>query len=167
MELYLLRHGLAVPRDTRDYPRDADRPLTPAGIKKTRQIAKGMKKLGLTWDRILSSPYLRTKQTAEIVASIYKKTPVAIIPALMPEAKPGALGALLHTKKSKRLLLVGHEPFLSQFISLLLTGREQAVSLALKKGGLCVLTTKPLRSSSRAELQGLLTPRQLCRLGKS
>ena len=167
MELYFLRHGLAVPRGTPGFRRDADRPLTPAGIKKLRQSVQGMKKLGLAWDRILSSPYRRAKQTAEIVTSIYKKTPLILTSALTPQAAPKTLIALLQKQKGKRLLLVGHEPFLSQCISFLLTGREKAVPIVLKKGGLCLLTVDSLRAGPCAALCGIITPRPLRLLGKA
>src|SRR5207249_3311762 len=68
MTLFILRHGLAVEPGTRDYPNDADRPLTAEGRSKLRQIAQAMKKLELEFDVILSSPYTRARQTAEIVA---------------------------------------------------------------------------------------------------
>ncbi len=72
MELYILRHGIAVEPGTPGYERDADRPLTPEGERKLKQIARAMEALGLSFDLILSSPYLRARQTAEIVAEVLK-----------------------------------------------------------------------------------------------
>ena len=68
MNLYILRHGIAVEHGAPGYAKDADRPLTPEGERKLGQIAEAMKALELTFDLILSSPYLRARQTAEIVA---------------------------------------------------------------------------------------------------
>src|SRR5205823_13526555 len=68
MNLYILRHGLAVEHGATGYQRDADRPLTPKGKRKLGQIADAMEALKLSFDLILSSPYTRARQTAEIVA---------------------------------------------------------------------------------------------------
>src|SRR5690242_16747729 len=68
MDIYLLRHGLAVERGASGYDNDAERPLTDEGERKLRDIARAMRKLELEFDLILSSPYTRARQTAEIVA---------------------------------------------------------------------------------------------------
>src|SRR5579871_1393002 len=68
MELYILRHGIAVERGTPGYKKDSDRPLTPEGEDKMHQIADAMRGMDLKFDLILSSPYVRTEQTAKIVA---------------------------------------------------------------------------------------------------
>ena len=70
MKLYILRHGIAVEPGTPGYETDADRPLTSEGERKMRQIAGAMEALELSFDLILSSPYLRARQTAEIVAEV-------------------------------------------------------------------------------------------------
>ena len=72
MNLYILRHGIAVEPGTPGYAKDADRPLTPEGERKLRQIAEAMEALELSFDLILSSPYLRARQTAEIIAEALK-----------------------------------------------------------------------------------------------
>ena len=64
MNLYILRHGIAVERGTPGYAKDADRPLTLEGERKLQLIAQAMKALDLAFDLILSSPYLRARQTA-------------------------------------------------------------------------------------------------------
>jgi hypothetical protein len=68
VNLFILRHGLAVERGTAGYAKDADRPLTPKGERKLWQIAEAMEALKLSFDVILASPYLRARQTAELVA---------------------------------------------------------------------------------------------------
>ena len=68
MELYILRHGIAVERGTPGYRKDADRPLTPEGKEKVHQIAEAILGMELKFDLILSSPYARAEQTAKIVA---------------------------------------------------------------------------------------------------
>ena len=72
MNLYVLRHGIAVDQGTPGINSDADRPLTPKGERKTEQIAKAMLAMELSFDVILSSPFVRAKQTAEIIAAELK-----------------------------------------------------------------------------------------------
>ena len=68
MEVYLMRHGTALSRESTDAPADAERPLTPKGIKKTRKAAKGLATLRPSIDRVFTSPLLRARQTADIVS---------------------------------------------------------------------------------------------------
>src|SRR5436190_19201394 len=141
MDLYILRHGIAASKNDRRYPEDADRPLTAEGQKRTLGIARRMKHLGLTFDLILSSPFARARQTAEITASVLGcKSKVRFSEHLVPAGSKRALIQQLKAQKQKRkrLLLVGHEPYLSELISTLLTGKP-GLPLDLKKGGLCKL----------------------------
>src|ERR1041384_7971467 len=68
MELLFLRHAEAVPRGTAGYRRDADRPLTEDGIRTMRRAARGIARLKVEVDMILSSPYERARHTAQIAA---------------------------------------------------------------------------------------------------
>jgi phosphohistidine phosphatase len=166
MIISLLRHGIAVTRGSPGYEDDSERPLTPKGERRTRQIAEGMLALGLSYDLILSSPYLRARQTADIVSQILK-TPegVQLSDTLTPEGNPRQLIEALHSDYRERqdILLVGHEPYLSRLISTLLTGSPN-LPVVMKKGGLCTLEVETLRFGRCAGLVSLLTPRQLRRL---
>ena len=68
MNLYFMRHGIAVDRASGATADDRSRVLTPKGIKRIEREAAGLKRLALSFDRILSSPLERTRQTAKIVA---------------------------------------------------------------------------------------------------
>jgi phosphohistidine phosphatase len=163
MELYLLRHGIAVMRDDLDFERDNERPLTPKGKRQLRQIAAAMKKMGLRFDLILSSPYLRAKQTAEIVAEPLKlQKKLAFSDELTPGGNPKALIQQLNAThpNANAVLLVGHEPYLSRLIGLLTTG-ETNLGMDLKKGGLGKLEIEKLCHSRCATLAWLLTPKQM------
>jgi len=166
MELYILRHGLAMDRADWKSSKDHDRPLTDEGRKTTRRTAKALLALDLGFDRILSSPYLRAKDTAKIVARIIKpEEEVEFRDELAPNGNPEELTRVIAAvhKPAQRVLIVGHEPFLSRYISVLLTG--QTVSrVRLKKGGLCKLQISHLRFGACAILEWLLTPRQLTRI---
>src|SRR5262247_3681236 len=68
MNLYLMRHGIAVDSDQPGPEADGARPLTQKGLKRTRRAARGLRRLGVSFDGILTSPLVRARQTAEIVA---------------------------------------------------------------------------------------------------
>jgi phosphohistidine phosphatase len=163
MKLYLLRHGIAVERGAPEFKDDGLRPLTSEGVKKMKKIAKGMKAVDLEFDFILSSPLIRAKQTAEIVTkALGLEKKLKIEKALSAEERPEAILEKIEQsyKNASSLLLVGHEPYLTQFISLLLSG-DQKIRINLKKGGLCKLTLDKISAPPAATLNWLLTPGQL------
>lgn len=161
MKLYLLRHGEAIDATEPRFTTDAARPLTPKGIKRTRQLANGLRQMEIAFDVILSSPLVRARQTAEIVArSLQLLDALRYTPHL---ALDGAVVDLLAQIGQLRpqpgaVLLVGHEPFLSRLISLLCTGGP-ALGLTMKKGGLCRLEVASLKAGRCAQLEWLLTSR--------
>ncbi len=159
MEIYILRHGIAVDRGTPGYKKDSDRPLTKEGEQKMHQIAEAMLGMGLKFDVILSSPYARAAQTAQIVAKELDEE-VTFTEGMIPEGNALELIAEINDEKPQRLLLVGHEPHLSRLISVLVNGNSDA-AIELKKGGLCKLTSDKLTFGQCATLNWLLTPKQL------
>jgi phosphohistidine phosphatase len=159
MEIYILRHGIAVERGTSGHKKDSDRPLTPEGEAKMHQIAEAILGMELKFDLILSSPYKRAEQTASIVAGELDEE-VTFTEFLEPDGNALELVAEINDEKPQRVLLVGHEPYLSQLISVLTTGGSDAV-IELKKGGLCKLTTDKLTFGRCATLNWLLTPKLL------
>ena len=163
MDLYILRHGIATERGTAGYERDFERPLTPDGEKKVRRISKAMLRLELMFDLIVSSPYVRARETAEIVAATLSLTKqLDFRDSLGADGDPRELIAELTKLKPEpnRLLLVGHEPSLSTIASLLISGSPKPC-LVLKKAGFCKLTVESLRVGRCAQLEWLLTPRQM------
>jgi phosphohistidine phosphatase len=166
MNLYLLRHAIAAQRDDTHYPDDSQRPLTSKGRRKMRRIAAGLRVQKIKLDLLLSSPYLRARQTAEIVADVFRaRRHLHFTETLAPEGDPRALIRLLKKehRDAQNIMLVGHEPYLSLFVGTLLTG-STPLPLLLKKGGLCGLSANSLRYGACATLHCLLTPRQLVRL---
>jgi phosphohistidine phosphatase len=163
MLLYLMRHGLAVEPGTPGFKTDADRALTPKGRRQLRKIAAAMKKLDLELDLILSSPFVRARQTAEIVAAtLHLKKKLKFSNALAVGGDPANLLRQLERIKPlpEGLLLVGHEPGLSQLLSVLLTGTTR-MAAEFKKGGLCKLEVKKLHLGACATLEWMLTPSQM------
>lgn len=163
MKILILRHGIAVVRDDLDVKNDSERQLTSKGKRQLRQTAAAMKQMGLRFDLILSSPYLRAEQTAEIVAESLKlKRRLELSNALAPDGSPKDLIQELSELKPapESILLVGHEPYLSRLVSLLTTGGLE-FRMDFKKGGLCKLETEKLGCDRCATLVWLLTPRQM------
>lgn len=163
MELYLLRHGIAVEPGTRGFEDDFARPLIPKGRRQLRKTAAAMKKLARDFDLILSSPLARAKQTAEIVAKeLKRKKRLRFSNALAPGGTVSILLRQLEREKPapEKVLLVGHEPDMSRLISLLVTGGQQ-LQVDFKKGGLCKLETEKLHAGQCAKLVWLLTPKQM------
>jgi phosphohistidine phosphatase len=164
MQLYLLRHALAVD-PARFAPRDEERPLSPEGRKKMIRAARGMWKLGLAFDLILTSPLVRAEATADLVAREFSiRRHVRRTDGLKPEAAPrelvrhlAALGGM------QSVLLVGHEPQLGHLLAMLL-GVRPPHRFKLKKGALCRLEVEELKWGSCARLEWLLTCRQLGQL---
>ena len=161
MNLFLMRHGIA----EGDSPtgRDADRRLTAEGEQKLQHVARGMKALGLSFNRILTSPWIRARRTADIVAErldavdriretsglIWNTPPSVVIEEIREEH---------HDVES--LLLVGHEPFMSSMISILLTGRMD-VRVTMKKAAVCRLTVGEIRPGRCGSLEWLMGPKHL------
>jgi phosphohistidine phosphatase len=126
-----------------------------------------MAALELSFDLILSSPYLRARQTAEIVAKAFgAEKRMKLCDVLAPNGSAKDLVEEIHHRKPtpESVLLVGHEPYLSELISLLVSG-ETGVLVVLKKGGFCKLTVASLRAGRCADLEWLLTPKQMVMMG--
>jgi phosphohistidine phosphatase len=160
MDLFILRHGLAGTH-LNQLARDQIRPLTSKGIKKMKEIAKAIEAMELEVDHIWSSPYKRSRQTAEIVAKVFKKK-VELVEALGADESPKKFYESFSKIRPRKgsLMLVGHEPFLSSLMSLFICG-EPSSQFELKKGGLCQLTITTFQPQPRARLDWLLTPKQM------
>ena len=163
MNVYILRHGIAMEPGSPGINTDAERPLIPKGEQRLREAADAMEKMGLSFDAIISSPYLRARQTAEIVAKHFKlQKKLMFSDDLIPGGNPQALIRQLNGLKPapENILIVGHEPFLSRFIALQASGGT-GETIEMKKGSLCKLETEELEYGHCATLAWLLTPRQM------
>jgi phosphohistidine phosphatase len=195
VRLYFLRHGQAGNPD--EWPHDdSERPLTKRGIAETAAAAQGMRWLNLHIGLVLSSPFVRAHQTAlitagelglgvqtvdglasgcslttlaETLATHLPASPLGDEPAFAPTNGDEAAAH----KRSYGVLVVGHEPDLSEMIGGIV-GRKGSAAVQLKKGALCRVDLDPsipgwrwsaanLRGSG--ELAWLMTAKQLGRLG--
>ena len=111
MRIYLIRHSNAVDPGTPEYDDDSQRPLTEKGRDKMKKIAFALKGLGIKPDIIVSSPYVRAQQTAEILAKILKyKKELVFSDTIVPMGKADKIIGEINEKYNvDELVLVGHE----------------------------------------------------------
>lgn len=166
MQLYIVRHGIAVEREDPKCPPDPERFLTPEGIEKTRQVAKGVAEIGVAPDLLLSSPYVRAFQTAEVFADEleYPKNKIRRTDLLLPGAEPLQLfRELSKDKELSAVFLFGHAPHLDDVIATSLGSRHHISSL--KKAGVALVELKRMVPPS-GELVWLAIPKLLRKIGK-
>ncbi len=152
--LYFLRHADA--EDASPGGDDLARPLTAAGIESLTAAGHLWRRLNLRPDRVLTSPALRARQTAELaVRGLGLTAPPTIVPELAPGADwPAFARAGIRWPDARRVLFVGHEPDLSSVIAEL-TG---AASVRMRKGGLACVEFPGTPEPGAGELAWLLDP---------
>jgi len=166
MELYIVRHGIAVDREDPKCPADPERFLTDEGSEKSRQVAKGVVEVASVPDLILTSPYLRAVQTAEIFAEAleYSKQKIRKSDLLLPGAEPMQLfRELAKDKDLSSVFVFGHAPHLDDLIATAV-GTKHHIS-SLKKAGVAFVELKRMVPPS-GELVWLATPKLLRKAGK-
>jgi len=157
----LLRHAEAAGIKDGPFDSDADRPLTDRGRARMQRAARGMARMGLSFDAILTSPYVRARQTAKIVAAVLgNPRDPAVEEALASGAHWTKVRSVLASSSSgPSVLLVGHEPDMSRMTADLLgAGRG---SLAFGKGSLAVVHVDAVPPSAPGVLQCFLRLEQL------
>jgi phosphohistidine phosphatase len=164
-ELYLIRHGLAAERGE-NFPDDTKRPLTSKGIQRLRQEGKALVALDVIFDVILTSPLVRTRQTAETLAASFRiPPPIVNAPALAPTSTPnGIIDELARqSHRRKRIALVGHEPGIGELAARLIGVRKP---LEFRKGAIARIDVSALPPAGPGQLRWFLTPRILRKIGK-
>lgn len=162
-KILIVRHALAQDREkfSETGHKDSKRPLTREGIKKMKEVAKSLKLLlpNLSW--IVTSPYTRANQTAEILSNSFKKSVIKSTKNLHPERSyKDIIEWLAKQPHPEQLALVGHEPHLGSLIGGLLTGKSN-ISLPLKKSGVCLLSFENDIKPGQAQLEWFSTPSSL------
>jgi phosphohistidine phosphatase len=162
--LYVVRHAIAAERGD-EYPDDAKRPLTPEGIARFREAVEGLSALGVSLDLVLTSPLVRTRQTAEIMAEILPgRPPIKEVKALAPGGRADAVvTALGEYGRRTSIALVGHEPGIGELAARLVGARG---SFDFKKGAVCRIDVAALPLTGPGELRWFATPRMLRKLAK-
>jgi phosphohistidine phosphatase len=166
MQLYIVRHGIAIDREDPKCPPDPERYLTEEGVEKTKQVAKGVAALAASADLLLSSPYVRATQTAEIFAAAldYAKPKIRRTDLLLPGADPSHLfRELAKDKQSSSVFLFGHAPQLDDIIATAVGSKRHITSL--KKAGVALIELKRI-SPPIGVLAWVATPKILRRSAK-
>jgi phosphohistidine phosphatase len=164
MILYIVRHGIAVDPTDPKSPPEALRPLTATGVQKTRSAALGLSSMGAKPDVLISSPYVRAAQTAEIFAEALGFSPekIRVSEALKPAGNPAEFLREISHLKSKEIACFGHAPNLDLMISHLAGARGPFTEL--KKAG--VACFEQTHAHSRWELRWIVTPKILRKLAE-
>lgn len=152
-ELYFVRHGLAEERGDA-WPDDTKRPLTEEGMARLRKAVRGLSRIGVAIDVVLTSPLVRARQTAEIVARHLG------LEVRLDERLAGAFDAtmvdaiLADLGDPTRLVLVGHDPVFSELLGFL-AGTDRAT---MKKGAFARVDVKGPMTSGDGALRWLVPP---------
>ena len=154
MNVFVLRHGKAAPPSMR-VPSDHDRPLTALGRRELAKTGRALRRMGIRPDTLASSPLLRAVQTAEVVSK-YVGADMEIWDDLKPETDPNQTLDAIRSTGSDSIMVVGHEPHLTNLISHMISGRDAYMSL--KKGGLACVRLPVL---GPGKLRYMLTPKQM------
>lgn len=160
MELYVLRHAIALSAAEAHVSRDSDRPLSSEGKEKMKRIAEAMRKFGVEVDLVLSSPYVRARDTALMAHDgLGLKDRLEFTASLASgEETSGVLVELKERfRKFERIMVVGHEPDLSMLISRVTSSGR--LSVEMKKAGLAKIEIIGREPELRGKLEFLLTPK--------
>jgi len=159
MELYLVRHAIA---EDRTDAGDDERALTEAGKAKMIRATQGLRKLKVRPDLILTSPLRRARETAEILAQGLNSPKIEVSAELSPAVDLKTVATALRPHaRLKTVMLVGHQPGLSELASLLLTGSERRLYVDFKKGGVACIEAELAEDTTRCILRWLATPKLL------
>jgi phosphohistidine phosphatase len=158
-ELYVIRHGLAEERGEA-WPDDAKRPLTGEGAARLRKEARGLSKIGVNFDVILTSPLTRARQTAEVLgAGLDPRPQLANIESMSPNGSyAGVMADLAKHSRKARIALVGHEPSIGELAARLIGSRHP---IPFKKGAICCIEVDSLPPAGPGSLKWYLSPRLL------
>lgn len=158
--LYVIRHGLA--DDASEHQgQDEERQLTKKGREKVKGVARYLQAQGFDPAHLLSSPLVRARETAELIrAHSTGGKEVTITELLRPDGSYDELIAHLNSLDGDSAALVGHEPFLSGFVSYCLTRTGKSFVRMKKAGVACLGYEGPLEAGG-CELQWLLGPGQM------
>jgi len=162
MKLVLIRHGRAEER--RLLQRDHTRTLTADGRRRVRKACRGLHAMMPGITHIATSPLMRARQTAELVAAEYADAERSVVPVLAPGGEPRAVVRWLRNQSAEdTVAIIGHEPDLGRLAGYLLTGRPVAL-LPFKKGAAALLEFTSVPRAGSATLAWFLTAAQLGKL---
>jgi phosphohistidine phosphatase len=161
MDLLIVRHAIAFERNQQRWLEDAERPLSPAGIRRAHKAAAGLKELIRAPERVWTSPLLRARQTAEILSHVAGWPEAVECVELSPGQTAQSVLSLLGKNRSKLAAVVGHQPSLGQLLATCLIGDGGPLAIEMKKHTVACLSFNGIPRPGRAALKWLATPRML------
>ena len=163
-EIYLVRHAIAAERGA-EWPDDNKRPLTERGISRFKEAVAGLRWLDMTIDEVITSPLVRAKQTADLLAAgVTGKPVVRVLEALAPGHSPAmVMTQLAKLARRRRIAIVGHEPGLGELAAHLIGASRP---LEFRKGGACRIDIESLSTKRAGSLLWFVTPKILRELGQ-
>jgi len=162
MHVYLVRHAIAFEPDPAQWLDDRERPLTPAGEKRFRRAARGLRTVVPSVSLVLSSPLTRAWQTAEILEKQANWPAPVRFDLLEPGRAPAdVLDGLQPHASSDAVALVGHEPTLHEIAAYCLGGDSSRAHLVFRKGAVASLVFEHGIQPGNARLEWLLQPKAL------
>lgn len=166
MVIYFLRHASAGQKQFSNPANDEKRPIDKIGEAQSHDVGRALAYIGVTATVVISSPLTRAMQTAEIVArEIGYEEKIVKDDALRPEASFEQFKALLNRHKDKvAIMVVGHDPSMTEFVNRVLSGGAPMAAIEMKKGGVAKVEKEPRRP---AMLRWLVTPKVVQRAQRS
>lgn len=166
MVIYFLRHANAGQKQFSNPAKDEKRPLDKIGEQQSHDVGRALAFIGVTAGVVISSPLTRAVQTANLVAQeIGYEEKIVLDDALRPEATFEQFKALLNRHKDKlSIMVVGHDPSMTEFVNRMLSGGGPLAAVEMKKGGVAKVE-KELRR--QAVLRWLITPKLVQRTQRS
>jgi phosphohistidine phosphatase len=164
MKVFLVRHAIAHERNRKRWPNDALRPLTPAGKQKFRKAARGLATVLPTSAALLTSPFVRARHTAELLAREVGRKKIVEMRELASGEPAREVFTMLRARKDEAVVLVGHEPNLSTLLSACLSEHAR-LKIDFRKGGAACIEFPGRIEPGRARLVWLLPPRVLRAMG--
>jgi phosphohistidine phosphatase len=157
VELYLIRHADAVPVGERGVTTDEDRPLSEKGEAQAEAAAKALAQRGITLDVIYASPFVRARQTAEIMVRVWARPELILETCneLAPDVKPRKLSKFLLKAAGEKIGLVGHMPDLGNFAGWMLGDKNVQIDFA--KAGVALIPCE-LPSKGLGSLHWMVSP---------
>lgn len=156
MQLYVLRHGIA--EDHSPSGADEDRRLTDEGRRKLRVVLQRARDAGVKPELILTSPYVRARQTAEVAIEELDVGSLVIGSNFFPFSRARETWKeILEYRQMTSVMITGHNPHLSELVSLAVGGGSFGVGM--KKAALAALELGRPGPEPRGELHWLLTPK--------
>lgn len=163
VELLILRHAIAFPRDAKRWPDDSERPLTMEGVKRARRAAAGLKRVATRPALVLTSPLVRARDTAAIFTQAARWPEAEECAALSPAASPEEVLEVLQRRGAKAgcVAVVGHQPLLGRLLALCLRGHARSEAFELKKSAVVCLQFEGPPRAGQGAITALLPARIL------